>query len=168
MLFKTASGFLLFGGDVGGRKGKTLHKAVFCKDGADIPADNLIFIDQKICADILLLTGVVKYRVGKPADLFSFEFAQVKALGGLNLVVILVDIPEGLRDHDLYHLDWFAGNLPSKTLQKLDAGRIVRCVGVVCLGNRRQGIRRRGFFFLDDSNEQNGCCKEQCNQKNPL
>ena len=77
-------------------------------------------------------------------------------------------INEGLRDHDLHHLDWLTGDFPSKALQKLDAGRIVRCAGVVCLGNRRQGIRRREFFFLDDSNEQNGCCKEQCNQKDPL
>ena len=107
------------------------------------------------------MTGVIEHRVGESANLFSFKLAQIKALGGLNLVVILVDIPEGLRDYDLHHLDWFTGYLPSKALQKLDAGRIVRCVGVVCLGNKRQGIRRRGFFFLDDSNEQNGCCKVQ-------
>ena len=108
---------------------------------------------------------VIEYRVGESADLFSFKLAQIKALGGLNLIVILVDIPEGLRDHDLHHLDWLTGDLPSKALQKLDAGRIVRCVGVVCLGNKRQGIRRRGFFFLDDSNEQNVAAKSSAIRK---
>lgn len=72
------------------------------------------------------MTGVIEYRVGKSADLFSFKLAQIKALGGLDRIVILVDVPEGLRDHDLHHLDWLAGYLPSKALQKLDAGGIVR------------------------------------------
>ena len=67
------------------------------------------------------MSGVIEYRVGKSADLLSFKLAQIKALGGLNLVVILVDIPEGLRDHDLHHLDWLTGDFPSKALQKLDA-----------------------------------------------
>ena len=102
-----------------------MHKPIFSVNRADVSTDDLLFIHQQVGADVFLLPWIIADRIGKTADLLSLEFGQVKPLFELNLIVILIDISEGLRNNNLRCFDGFLGYLPAKTLQKCNAGSIV-------------------------------------------
>ena len=98
------------------RISKSVHESVFRINRADIAGNNLIFKNQKICADIFLLVGVVENGIGISLYLFAAVFAQVKTLSGLNLIVILIDFTESLGNDDINRFNRFGGHFPAKAL----------------------------------------------------
>lgn len=93
------------------------------------------------------MPGVIEYRVGKSADLFSFKLAQIKALGGLNLVVILVDIPKvcGITTctTSIGSLDTFHPKLCRNWMREELSGVLVSCVWEIEAWGSEEG----GFSF---------------------
>lgn len=145
------------------RQRKTVHKAVFCIDGADVPADDLLIVNQKIGSDILLLSGVVEYLIAASADLLSSKTAQVKALLLLNLVVVFIDIAKAFGDHHLHHLTGLFVYLPAIALQKSHLRQSIGNTGIMLGGrlhrNRRlKRVQRQGN---QQDRREDCCCAQQ-------
>ena len=141
------------------RQRKAVHKAVFRIDGADVPADDLLIVNQKIGSDILLLSGVVEHLIAASPDLLPAKTAQVKALLLLNLVVVLVDIAKGFGNHHLHHLTWLFVYLPAVALQKSHLCQPVGNAGIMLGGRLHRSSRLKRMQYQGNQQDRREDCR---------
>jgi len=101
----------------------------------DVSADHLVLVDQQGGVDRVLGVGVVLDLVGIPLHGLPGVCLEVKALLRLEIQIVPVVLPEGLRQKDLLHRGWVLPGDPAKALQIVDA---------VLVGADPRGVRLAG------------------------